>query len=314
MEQCRNRGDRGGFCRPHVSAGKAWLTHAPLAHNSFSLALPAFSILTLNVFTKMAIGALSGFDSSAVFAEECRKPENDVSRSVLVAAPLIALMYILGTSAMLAYVEPAQAELASPVVQAMQAGFGVRGVGGALTILATAAISIAFVAAMVIFVGAIARLPMVVGWDGLLPPWWSELHPRFRTPTKAIGCVVVSILALSILMLVGAGNEEAVQVGIAASNAGLALVYTLLFGVALFGFRAIPVNLGMGVRLAAFPALLVSLVALALEMFPLGAVANTAIFGIKVAATVIGANALGAYLYWLGVRRSGRRNAMAGET
>ena len=87
------------FCALLFLLVRAWAIGLPGAHGSFSLALPAFSIVTLNVFTKMSLSALSGFDNSAVFSEECRKPENDVARSVLIAAPLIAVMYIIGTSA-----------------------------------------------------------------------------------------------------------------------------------------------------------------------------------------------------------------------
>ena len=85
---------------------RAWWLGLPSARASFSLAFPAVSIVTLNVFTKMAISALSGFDGAAIFSEECRKPENDVARSVLIAAPLIAVVYILGTNSVLAYIKP----------------------------------------------------------------------------------------------------------------------------------------------------------------------------------------------------------------
>ena len=66
---------------------RAWVLAMPLAHGSLSLAWPGFSLLTISILAKMAIGALAGFDNSAVFAEECRKPENDVARSVLIATP-----------------------------------------------------------------------------------------------------------------------------------------------------------------------------------------------------------------------------------
>jgi glutamate:GABA antiporter len=286
---------------------QAWAHGAPLAHQSFSLALPAFSVLTLNVLSKMCMGALSGFDSSGIFAEECRKPENDVAKSVMIAAPLIALLYILGTSSMLAYVTPAQANLTSPVAQVVELGFGLRGVGGAITLLVAAMVSISFVASMVIYVGAVSRLPMVAGWDGLLPAWWSELHPRHRTPSRAIGIVVLVMLALSVFTLIGAGNEEALQVAIAASGGGLAVMYSVLFAASLFGFRNREVQLGAVVRLVALPALMVACVSFFLEAFPLGAVANVKVFGIKVVISILCANALGAYLYWSGARRAARQ-------
>jgi amino acid transporter len=124
-------------------ARAAWMK-LPSAQGSFSLALPAFSILTLNVFTKMAISALGGFDGVAIFSEECQKPENDVARSVLIAAPLIAVIYILGTNSVLAYIKPADVDLAASVPQIIEAGFGATTLGRALTFTGSCAFSLAF--------------------------------------------------------------------------------------------------------------------------------------------------------------------------
>ena len=283
---------------------RAWVTAAPLAHRAFSLEWPGFSILTLSVFTKMAISALSGFDSSAVFSEECRKPENDVARSVIIAAPLIALIYILATSAVLAYIPPADVDLAATVPQVIQAGFGANGLGRAFTLIVVVAFSIAFMASMVIYTGMVARLPMVAGWDGLLPSWWSELHPTFRTPSKAIAAVTVSMMLLGALSLLGAGNQEAVQVGVGAGGAALCVMYMLLFAVILFGFRSSTLSPGIGIRLAALAAFLVALASLIFQIVPVGEVASPALFGIKVASTIGATNGLGAYLYWRGTRQS----------
>jgi amino acid transporter len=30
---------------------------------------------------------------------------------------------------------------------------------------------------------ACARLPLVAGWDHLLPAWFTRLHPKHRTPS-----------------------------------------------------------------------------------------------------------------------------------
>src|ERR1700722_7830145 len=71
----------------------------------------------------------------------------------------------------------------------MQARFGVTGLGRALTMITTGAFNVSYLASLVIIVGMVARLPMVAGWDRLLPRWWSALHPSFRTPSKKIGAV-----------------------------------------------------------------------------------------------------------------------------
>ena len=282
---------------------RAWWIRLPSAHASFSFALPAFSIVTLNVFTKMAISALSGFDGAAIFSEECRKPENDVARSVLIAAPLIAVVYILGTSSVLAYIQPAKVDLAAAVPQVMEAGLGTTGVGGALSLAISAAFNLAYFASMLVYIGLIARLPMVAGWDGLLPAWWSELHPTLRTPIKAIAAVTISMVMLGALSLWGAGNEEAVEVAVGAGFGAFCITYMLLFAVILFGFRSGAIRAGVGLRLGALAAFLVSLCALIFEVVPLGEVADSSVFALKVAGTICAANALGAFLYWRGSRR-----------
>ena len=131
-------------------------------------------------------GAFSaiGFDSSGIFAEECRKPENDAGRSVLIAAPLIALLYVVGTSAVLAYVSPAKVDLAATISQLIQVTVGDTILSRVLTAIGIGALNVPYIASMVIITGMIARLPMVAGWDGLLPGWWSGLHPRFRHHRK----------------------------------------------------------------------------------------------------------------------------------
>jgi glutamate:GABA antiporter len=281
---------------------KAWVTGVPSARPTISLAWPAFSVLTLSIFAKMAIGALAGFDSCAVFSEECRKPENDVARSVVVAAPLIALMYILGTSAVLAYVDPSKVDLAAAVPQVMHAGFGATGMGRALAAIAVGSLNISFAASMVIVVGMVARLPMVAGWDELLPRWWSALHPTFRTPSKAIGAVTASVMLLGVLSLLGAGNQEAVQVSVGAGVGSLCIMYMLLFAVILFGFRSRSWRPGVGIRLGALSAFVVALVSLLFEIVPIGEVVSPVLFAIKVTAVICVMNVLGAYLYWRGTR------------
>ena len=282
---------------------RAFATGLPSFRGSLSLAWPAASIVTLNVFTKMAISALSGFDGTAIFSEECRKPENDVARSVLIAAPLIALMYILCTGAVLSYVPPANVDLAAAVPQAMQAGFGFTGWGGALVKMAAWGFSISYLASMVVYVGMVARLPMVAGWDGLLPSWWSALNARYRTPIKAIAVVTGGMLFMGVLSLWGSGHQEAVQALAGAAFGSYCLTYMLLFSVILFGFRSSARRPGLAIRLGALAAFAVSLCGLIFEVVPLGEVASPMIFGLKVAGAICATNALGAYLYWRGTQR-----------
>src|SRR5262249_51544601 len=75
------------------------------SYQPLQLALPAMSIFyCFNIFTKLAVGALSGFEYVAILAGEARSPARDIGRSVLIASPVIALMFILGTSSVLAFI------------------------------------------------------------------------------------------------------------------------------------------------------------------------------------------------------------------
>lgn len=73
-------------------------------YHPVTFAAPALTLFNLNLFGKMAMGALSGFEYVAILAGECRNPARTIGRATIAAAPIIALMFILGTSSVLALV------------------------------------------------------------------------------------------------------------------------------------------------------------------------------------------------------------------
>src|SRR5436190_15780957 len=67
------------------------------SYHPLQLALPTMSIFyCFNIFSKLSVGALSGFEYVAILAGETRSPARDIGRSVLIASPIIAFMFILG--------------------------------------------------------------------------------------------------------------------------------------------------------------------------------------------------------------------------
>ena len=117
----------------------------------------------------MALGALSGFEYVAILAGETRAPVKNIGRSVIIAAPIIALMFILGTSSVMTYTGFDDLDLIGPVPQALSAGaraFGAGTLVASIAILMLVGRSIALVS--IYFTGN-TRLPMVAGWDNLLP-------------------------------------------------------------------------------------------------------------------------------------------------
>ena len=80
------------------------LTGTLAAYHPFRTHLPELSLYNLNILGKMGFGALGGFEYMAILAGETKAPARSVTRSVFIAAPVIALMFVLGTSTVVAYV------------------------------------------------------------------------------------------------------------------------------------------------------------------------------------------------------------------
>src|SRR5581483_1103706 len=220
---------------------------------------PTVTLFSLNIFGKMALGAFSGFEYVAILAGECRNPGRAIGRSVLIAVPLIALMFILGTSSVLALVPADQIDLVSPIPQAITLGF--RGLAGA-AVIAPALILLLLLRQvgnmMLIFAGN-ARLPMVAGWDGLLPAWFTRLHPRFRTPTNSILVVGAVTAGLSLAGQAGVGVQEAFQLLENAAGIFYAFTYLALFAIPLVGAARLAERPPLWLRAAALAGFAVTL-------------------------------------------------------
>src|SRR3954454_20333800 len=100
------------------------LAHGSLpAYHPLAIEMPAVSILSLILLGKMGFGALGGFEYVAIHAGECRDPVRSIRRSVALAAPVIAAMFILGTSSVLALIPRDQIDLIAPIPQVLSEGF-----------------------------------------------------------------------------------------------------------------------------------------------------------------------------------------------
>src|SRR5262249_46285712 len=149
-------------------------------------AAPVMSLMSLNLLGKMGFGAFGGFEYVAIHAGECRNPVRTIGMSVMIAAPVIAIMFILGTSSVLGLIPQAQIDLIAPIPQVLSVGFGPLGLASFIAPITIGVLLWVRVAqASVMFTGN-TRMPMVAGWDGLLPEWFTRLHPRFRTPVNSI--------------------------------------------------------------------------------------------------------------------------------
>ena len=148
---------------------------------------------------------------------------------------------------------------------------------------------------------------MVAAWDHLIPPVFTRLHPRFRTPIVSLVLIVAVSFAFSVLAELGANSDEAFQVMAIGAGLGYGVYYVLMFAVPLVaGTRFSPrpdLRPGLVLRLASVSAIVVTIASMVFALMPVVPVANAAVFAAKVAGPIVLINALGVFVYWRGSRR-----------
>jgi amino acid transporter len=274
------------------------VAHGTLAaSNPLTITMPVISVFTLNIAAKMGFGALGGFEYVAIHAGECKEPERIIARSVFVAAPIIALMFILGTASVLALIPQDRIDLIAPIPQVLEEGFrpfGAASLVGSMTIVALLCIRVA--QASVMFAGN-TRLPMVAGWDGLLPGWFARLHPTYQTPMNSIVFVGTVTLAFSVLGLIGVGKQEAFQLLWNASAIFYGLTYLVMFALPLADSRTAP-----WLKLAALSGFTTTLLFVVISILPIVQVKSPLLFAIKITGVVLIANMFGFLIFRRGKR------------
>jgi glutamate:GABA antiporter len=273
-------------------------------YHPFAMQVPTLSAYNINVFSKLALGALTGFEYIAILAGETKAPANNIGRSVLISAPIIAVMFILGTSSVLAFVSPANVDLISPIPQVLTAGFGSSGWVGKLVTFTILGVVMRQIALMSIYFAGNTRLPMVAGWDSLLPHWFTRLHPTYKTPVNSILFVGAVTLVMGLLSLLGVGAQEAFQLLDNAGGVFYALTYLVLFAIPLFGMKAFGVRTPMWLKIACASGFIVTVIYIGFTVVPIIEVGSRITFAAKIISTVLLANVVGIVLYKLGKQRS----------
>ncbi len=266
-------------------------------YHPLAMTRPAFTLLNVNIFGKLAVGALSGFEYVAVLAGETREARRSVGRSVMIAAPIIAVMFIFGTSAVQALVPLDRLDLVGPIPQAFRVGLGSSGAIAIIVPFAVFAItSRAFSNSSMLFT-ATSRMPMVAGWDSLLPTWFTRLHPRYRTPINSIVFIGACALVCAIAGMINVGEQEAFQLIDNAAGIFYGLTYLVLFALPLVGWRGSALHAPLWLRLLAVAGFATTTLYVILSVLPIVPVASQAAFALKIATVVVFANVVGAALY-----------------
>jgi glutamate:GABA antiporter len=162
----------------------------------------------LNLWASIAF-AYAGLELCAVMGDEVKDPRRTLPRSIYIAAPFIAFLYIAGTASVLWLVPTSEVHVVSGFFQAMAAG--ARDLGGLAWIIPLAATL--YVLGNIGGIGAWltgpARVAFVIGLDRYFPPAFGKVHPKWKTPYVAI--LTQAVLATVFLMLSVLGKGTTVE-------------------------------------------------------------------------------------------------------
>ena len=212
-------------------------------------------------------------------------------------------MFILGTGSVVAFVTPGRIDLIAPIPQTLRIALGNSGIGNLLAIVAILLVQLRLLGASSYLFTGVTRLPMTVGWDELLPAWFTRLHPRWKTPVNSILCTSALILVLVALANVGVHAQEAFQVLSNASLTHYALMYMAMFAIPIVGAATLRKSLPRWLKWVALAGFCASLFSLLLSVYPFVDVVNPLAYAAKIAGTVLLSNTIAIIFYKLRTRR-----------
>jgi amino acid transporter len=145
----------------------------------------------------LAVWLYSGYEQLSSVSEEIRDSTRTLTRVLAWMTPLAILTYALPTLLALAalgnwrdwntgYLASAATSIGGPVLGAALL---------AASVVGTASLSNSTVLST-------SRVPFAMAEDGYLPRWLAEIHPKFRTPTRAIVMATILCCALAITNVV----------------------------------------------------------------------------------------------------------------
>ena len=211
---CRMRGRSGPSFRASCwwpSGSTPSSARRPIANDlHFRNLIPDLeSFSAINLWASIAF-AFAGLELSAVMAGEVMEPRKTLPRSILLAAPLILGLYVVGTIAVLALVPSGDVNIVSGFLQAINVGAANAGLALAwLAPLMAAMYVLGNVGGIGAWLAGPARVALVIGLDRYFPPAFGRIHPKWKTPWVAI--LVQAGLATVFLLVSVLGKGTTVQ-------------------------------------------------------------------------------------------------------
>ena len=265
----------------------------------------------LNLWASIAF-AFAGLELSSAMGGEVRDPRRTLPRAILIAAPLIALVYILGTGALLWLVPTGDINIVSGFLQATEAG--ARQLSPSLwwlAPLAAAAYTIGNIGGVGAWLTGPARVAFAIGLDKYFPPAFGRVHPKWKTPYVAI--LVQASLATIFLLISVLGKGTTVEKAYLILLDTQLLIYFIPYCYLFISFllhRRTPAAAdtvrvpggSAGAWLVGLSGLLVTMFAMIVAMIPPSGDAQPVLFELKVVGGALAFVGIGGVVYWMANR------------
>ena len=141
--------------------------------------------------------AYIGFDAISTTAEECKNPQRDLPRGMIYALIICTVIYVLIALVLTGMVNYTKLDVGDPlsfVFKEVNLNW-IAGIVAVSAVIATASV-------LLVFQLGQPRIWMSMSRDGLLPPVFSRIHPKYKTPSFStiLTGIVVAVPALFLNM------------------------------------------------------------------------------------------------------------------
>jgi glutamate:GABA antiporter len=292
-----------------VLGALAWWRFGPATPINAATMRPGLGIKDV-IFWSVIAFAWTGPEALPFMSGEVRRPRRNIPLGLGLAAPAIAVIYILGTVSVLATLLPHDVNPSSGVMQAIgtaAARFG----WSALTPLAAALVALSCIGSCGAWLGAVARIPFVAGIDRFLPPAFGRMHPRWGSPVAAL-LTQAGIAALFIFLGQGGTSVRGAYDVLVSSTVIITLLpFIFIFAAALklrnepHTREMVPIPGGKWtVAFAAIIGLATTVVGIVFAGFPADDDPNKALAVVKVIGLTAAMLLSGIAIYWIGRRKA----------
>ncbi|HEY0702798.1 MAG TPA: APC family permease [Candidatus Acidoferrales bacterium] len=179
-------------------------SHGSITAFTMANMMPHWNWGTVNFWPQIAF-AFTGLEIGSMMSEEVRDPRRTFPRAIFASGALIAVIYIIGTFAVLSLLPAADVDTKSGVFQAITSGSTLLKIGF-VGVLAAMLVSVGNAGGVGSTVAGVSRVPFVVGIDRYLPAAFGKIHPKWKTPYVAI---LVQAAVSAVILLATQINETA---------------------------------------------------------------------------------------------------------